>query len=175
MNAEKIRLFVKPFCGWCHEAQEWLDERGIKYDLLDVTTDRKARQEMIDLSGQTLAHSPIADESEMKRSWVLKFTTVAAGTNFGTATKDFWTKGQIGEGEHLTHLKVMSEADLVKAGLKLKEGQRPTEIKVFPSPAGVGETPVTSTKWWTIERDRFADVRAALVLELGDLFGPTGA
>ena len=59
MNAEKIRLFVKPFCGWCHEAQEWLDERGIKYDLLDVTTDRKARQEMIDLSGQTLA--PVID------------------------------------------------------------------------------------------------------------------
>ena len=76
------------------------------------------------------------DESEMKRSWVLKFTTVAAGTNFGAATKDFWTKSQIGEGEHLKHLKVMSEADLVKAGLKLKEGQRPTEIKVFPSPAG---------------------------------------
>lgn len=59
MNPENIRLFVKPFCGWCHEAQEWLDERGIKYDLLDVTTDRKARQEMIDLSGQTLA--PVID------------------------------------------------------------------------------------------------------------------
>lgn len=59
MNPENIRLFVKPFCGWCHEAQDWLDQRTIKYELLDVTTDRKARQEMIDLSGQTLA--PVID------------------------------------------------------------------------------------------------------------------
>jgi arsenate reductase-like glutaredoxin family protein len=25
----KIRLFIKPYCGWCHKAQRWLDERGI--------------------------------------------------------------------------------------------------------------------------------------------------
>jgi arsenate reductase-like glutaredoxin family protein len=27
----KIRLFIKPYCGWCHKAQRWLDERGIRY------------------------------------------------------------------------------------------------------------------------------------------------
>jgi glutaredoxin 3 len=54
-----IRLFIKPYCGWCHEAQDWLDERGIKYELMDVTSDRKARQEMLELSGQTLA--PVID------------------------------------------------------------------------------------------------------------------
>lgn len=59
MKPEKVRLFVKPFCGWCHEAQEWLEERSIPYETLDVTTDRKARQEMLDLSGQTLA--PVID------------------------------------------------------------------------------------------------------------------
>ena len=59
MKYESVRLFVKPFCGWCHEAQEWLDERGIQYATLDVTTDRAARQEMLDLSGQTLA--PVID------------------------------------------------------------------------------------------------------------------
>ena len=37
MKPEKIRLFIKPFCGWCHEAMEWLDSRGIKYEVLDVT------------------------------------------------------------------------------------------------------------------------------------------
>ena len=55
MKAEKIRLFIKPYCGWCHEAIEWLDERGIKYEVLDVTSDAKARKEMLQLSGQTLA------------------------------------------------------------------------------------------------------------------------
>ena len=59
MKPERIRLFVKPFCGWCHEAQEWLAERGIAYERLDVITDREARREMVQLSGQTLA--PVID------------------------------------------------------------------------------------------------------------------
>jgi glutaredoxin 3 len=55
MKAEKIRLFVKPFCGWCHEAKDWLDARGIAYEELDVISDRAAFKEMKELSGQTLA------------------------------------------------------------------------------------------------------------------------
>jgi glutaredoxin len=55
MRAQKIRLFVKPFCGWCDEAKDWLEERGIAYDELDVISDRAAFKEMKELSGQTLA------------------------------------------------------------------------------------------------------------------------
>jgi glutaredoxin len=55
MKPSKIRLFVKPWCGWCQEAEQWLDNRSIEYDRLDVTSDREARQEMLQLSGQTLA------------------------------------------------------------------------------------------------------------------------
>lgn len=51
----KIRLFIKPYCGWCHKAQRWLDARGIPYETLDVIADRKAFDEMATLSGQTLA------------------------------------------------------------------------------------------------------------------------
>jgi arsenate reductase-like glutaredoxin family protein len=25
----KIRLFIKPYCGWCHKAIRWLDARGL--------------------------------------------------------------------------------------------------------------------------------------------------
>jgi glutaredoxin len=59
MNAERIRLFIKPYCGWCHEAIDWLDERGIKYETLDVISDPAASKEMYQLSGQTLA--PVID------------------------------------------------------------------------------------------------------------------
>ena len=59
MKAEKIRLFIKPFCGWCHEAMDWLNERGVQYETLDVTEDPLARKEMFELSGQTLA--PVID------------------------------------------------------------------------------------------------------------------
>ncbi|HWN95880.1 MAG TPA: glutaredoxin family protein [Methylomirabilota bacterium] len=54
-NTQKIRLFIKPFCGWCHEAKDWLDERGLAYEELDVISDRAAFQEMKELSGQTRA------------------------------------------------------------------------------------------------------------------------
>ena len=59
MKAEQIRLFIKPYCGWCHEAMDWLNERGIKYEVLDVMADARARNEMLELSGQTLA--PVID------------------------------------------------------------------------------------------------------------------
>jgi glutaredoxin len=54
-----IRLFVKPYCGWCHKAQRWLDERGIRYETLDVISDSEAYTEMFNLSGQRLA--PVID------------------------------------------------------------------------------------------------------------------
>ncbi len=59
MKPKLIRLYIKPYCGWCQEAQDWLDERGIRYELLDVISSGKARQEMRELSGQTLA--PVID------------------------------------------------------------------------------------------------------------------
>jgi glutaredoxin 3 len=34
---------------------DWLDERGIKYEKLDAVADAKAYDEMVKLSGQTLA------------------------------------------------------------------------------------------------------------------------
>ena len=55
----KIRLFIKPYCGWCHKAQRWLYERGIKYETLDVIADSDAMTEMVELSGQMLA--PVID------------------------------------------------------------------------------------------------------------------
>jgi glutaredoxin len=55
----KTRLFVKPYCGWCHEVVDWLKDRGIPFEELDVTADRDAMREMVDLSGQTMA--PVID------------------------------------------------------------------------------------------------------------------
>ena len=35
----KIRLFIKPYCGWCHKAIRWLDDHDIAYEKLDVIAD----------------------------------------------------------------------------------------------------------------------------------------
>lgn len=52
-----VRLFIKPGCPWCDEAMEWLESNDIEYTALDVTSDREAKQEMLDLTGQTKAPS----------------------------------------------------------------------------------------------------------------------
>src|SRR5437879_12492395 len=56
---QQVRLFIKPFCGWCAQAMDWLDDHGIEYEVLDVIADEKAYDEMYRLSGQTLA--PVID------------------------------------------------------------------------------------------------------------------
>jgi glutaredoxin len=50
-----IRLFIKPYCPWCHKAMAWLDEHGIQYEKIDVIADEVAFDEMLRLSGQELA------------------------------------------------------------------------------------------------------------------------
>lgn len=51
----EVRLFIKPYCGWCRQAMDWLDDRGIRYSVLDVIRDSAAYDEMLRLSGQTFA------------------------------------------------------------------------------------------------------------------------
>ena len=55
MKPKHIRLFIKPYCGWCHKAIRWLDERQVQYEKIDVIADENAFDEMIRLSGQDLA------------------------------------------------------------------------------------------------------------------------
>lgn len=55
MKPARVRLFIKPYCPWCSKAQDWLDTRGVDYEVLNVMADDKAYDEMERLSGQTLA------------------------------------------------------------------------------------------------------------------------
>ena len=47
-----LKLYVKIWCPWCVMAQEWLDARGYRYELLDVEKNRADYDEMIRLSSQ---------------------------------------------------------------------------------------------------------------------------
>ena len=48
-----MKLFIRPWCGWCQEAMEWLDRHGYKYEKLNIELDDKAGQEMMSLSRQS--------------------------------------------------------------------------------------------------------------------------
>jgi glutaredoxin 3 len=52
---KQVRLFIKSFCPWCSKAMNWLEDHDIRYEILDVVRNDSAYQEMLKLSGQTLA------------------------------------------------------------------------------------------------------------------------
>lgn len=52
MPSIPLKLYVKTWCPWCVTAQEWLDARGFRYELIDVESDAAAYAEMSRLSGQ---------------------------------------------------------------------------------------------------------------------------
>jgi glutaredoxin 3 len=59
VKPKRIRLFIKPYCGWCHKAIRWLDDHDIEYETVDVIADESAFDEMIRISDQELA--PVID------------------------------------------------------------------------------------------------------------------
>lgn len=48
----KIRIFTTNACPWCDRAKEYLAAKKVKYQEIDVVKDKKAAEEMIELSGQ---------------------------------------------------------------------------------------------------------------------------
>ena len=52
-------MFIKPYCGWCHKAERWLNQQQVEYEKVDVIADETAYDEMIRLSGHDLA--PVLD------------------------------------------------------------------------------------------------------------------
>src|SRR5213593_4206592 len=34
VKPKSVRLFIKPYCGWCHKAMRWLDEHGVDYETI---------------------------------------------------------------------------------------------------------------------------------------------
>jgi glutaredoxin 3 len=59
VKPKRVRLFIKPYCGWCHKAERWLDEKRVEYKKVDVIADEAAYDEMIRLSRQDLV--PVLD------------------------------------------------------------------------------------------------------------------
>jgi glutaredoxin 3 len=49
---KNIKIFTTPTCHYCKMTKEFLDEKGIQYENIDVTTNETARNEMIKSSGQ---------------------------------------------------------------------------------------------------------------------------
>lgn len=48
----EVKIYSTPTCGYCHMAKKYLSEKGIAYKEYDVSVDRDAAHEMVNLTGQ---------------------------------------------------------------------------------------------------------------------------
>jgi len=49
---EKVKVYSTQVCPWCHRLKDYLKEKKVAFEDIDVGKDRKAAQEMIERSGQ---------------------------------------------------------------------------------------------------------------------------
>ncbi len=47
-----VKVYSTPTCPWCVKAKQFLKENKIKFEDFDVSEDDKARDEMVEKSGQ---------------------------------------------------------------------------------------------------------------------------
>ena len=47
-----IKIYSTPTCPYCTKAKEFLKEKGIKFEDIDVSSNQDAAKEMIEKSGQ---------------------------------------------------------------------------------------------------------------------------
>ncbi len=48
----KIKVYSTPTCPHCHMLKDFLKEKGIEFEDIDVSSNQKAAQEMVAKSGQ---------------------------------------------------------------------------------------------------------------------------
>ncbi|MBD3203736.1 NrdH-redoxin [Candidatus Woesearchaeota archaeon] len=48
----KVKVYSTPTCPWCTRAKQFFKQNNIQFDDLNVAEDRRAREEMVDKSGQ---------------------------------------------------------------------------------------------------------------------------
>ncbi|MFC1967444.1 Uxx-star family glutaredoxin-like (seleno)protein [Chloroflexota bacterium] len=48
-----VKVYTTPTCGYCHQAKDYLNQRGVPFTEFDVSRDRQAGDEMVRLTGQT--------------------------------------------------------------------------------------------------------------------------
>ena len=47
-----VTIYTTPTCGYCHQAKQYLSQKGVKYTEVDISRYQAAAQEMMRLTGQ---------------------------------------------------------------------------------------------------------------------------
>ena len=58
----QLKLYSREWCSWCIDAKDYLSERGYNFTEIDVGEDRRAYEEMKELSDQSYVPTLVAGE-----------------------------------------------------------------------------------------------------------------
>ena len=47
-----VKIYSTPACPWCKKLKSYLEQKHVKFEELDVSSDRKALKDMVEKSGQ---------------------------------------------------------------------------------------------------------------------------
>ncbi len=47
----EVKIYTTPTCPWCKKAKEFLSQRGVNYMEMDVSSDPRALEELVKVSG----------------------------------------------------------------------------------------------------------------------------
>ncbi len=50
--AKQVKVYSTPTCPYCHKAKDFLNEKKVEFDDIDVAENQEAAKEMIEKSGQ---------------------------------------------------------------------------------------------------------------------------
>ena len=48
----KVKVYSTPTCPWCHKAKDFLKEKGVEFEDIDISSNGDAAREMMTKSGQ---------------------------------------------------------------------------------------------------------------------------
>lgn len=51
-SKNSVKVFITPVCPYCYTLKEFLKEKGIEFEEIDVCEDEKLKEELIKKSGQ---------------------------------------------------------------------------------------------------------------------------
>jgi len=72
-------VYCRSWCGDCHRALRWLDDKGYEYAMIDIDEDQEARSRCVELAGKV-----ITPTFEIGETCIVDFDPQALAEALGT-------------------------------------------------------------------------------------------
>lgn len=69
----QIKIYSTTWCGFCKAEKKFFDEKGVKYQDVDVEADEQAAREMVQLSGQMGVPFTVITHDDGRKVGILGF------------------------------------------------------------------------------------------------------